>query len=302
MPSKIIGQEKLDSIATINAEWVALIPYGFTASGESKVQYGSKWQWWGETEEGTVAISNYAKIAGQKILFKPHVWVVDDGWPGEFDLDTEAEWLEWESTYRDYILHFAKIADSVDAELFCVGTEYRNAVVKRAPFWRKLIQEVREVYHGKITYAANWDNYEKIDFWDELDFIGIDAYFPLSNKKTPSYEEWVAGWKRIAKSLQTFSNKWEKQILFTEYGFKSADFSVSDKVLSDRELVVNQQNQFNGYRAFFETIWNEPFFEGGFLWKWTFFENDMNSGGNHAKFTPQGKPAFEIIKEVYGAK
>jgi len=302
MPNKIVDQAKLDSIGTMNAEWVALIPYGFTAKGEARVQFGSKWQWWGETKEGTETISKYAKAAGQKVMFKPHVWVVGDGWPGDFDLETEEEWLEWETTYRDFILTFAAIADSVDADMFCIGTEYRKAAVKRAPFWRKLIKEVREVYGGKVTYAANWDNYENIVFWDDLDYIGIDAYFPLSNKQTPSYEEMVASWNAISRKLKPFSEKYDKPVLFTEYGFKSADFSVSDKVLHDSDLKVNQESQYNAYRAFFASIWNEPFMAGGFLWKWSFFQDQSNSGWTNPKFTPQGKPAFKIVKEVYGAK
>jgi len=302
MPSEVIDQAKLDSIGSINAEWVALIPYGFTEKGDSKVQYGYNYQWWGETEEGSIAIANYAKAAHQKVMIKPHVWVVGDGWPGEFDLATEEEWLEWESTYRTYILKFAKISDSVNADLFCIGTEYRNAAVKREKFWRKLIEEVREIYSGDVTYAANWDNYEKVQFWDALDYIGIDGYFPVSKKQTPTYEEWESGWREVSEKLRLFSEKHDRQIIFTEYGFKSADYATAGYEPNGATIEVNLQNQFNGYKAFFETVWNEDFIAGGFLWKWLFFPNDQNSGENNKRYTPQGKPAFEIVKEVYGDK
>lgn len=301
MPSKVIDTTDLDSINDMNAEWVALVPYGFTARGDAKVQYGGGHQWWGETIEGTVAIANAAHSVGQKIMIKPHVWVIGDGWPGEFDLDSEEDWAIWESTYRDYILTFAKLADSVDAELFCIGTEYRFAAKKREAFWRRLIKDVRGIYSGPLTYAANWDNHENVRFWDALDYIGIDGYFPVSKEQEPSFEALKEGWESVVSDLKTFSAKWDKKILFTEFGFKSADYAVSG-MQDEKAKVPNMKNQFNGYRAFFETIWKEDFFAGGFLWKWTFFPNDQNSGIKNARYTPQGKPAYGLIQDVFGAK
>lgn len=301
MPNREIDTTDLDSINDINAEWVALVPYGFTAQGSAKVQYGTGYQWWGETEKGTVSIANSAHAVGQKVMIKPHVWVVGDGWPGDFDLEKEEDWKIWEDSYRTYILTFASIADSVNAELFCIGTEYRFAAKKREAFWRQLIKEVKEIYSGPLTYAANWDNYENVMFWDELDYIGIDGYFPVSKEQVPNFDEIKSGWEGVTKDLKAFSEKWGKKVLFTEYGFKSSDYNVSG-MQDEKTQVPNMENQFNGYRAFFETIWKEDFFAGGFLWKWTFFPNDKNSGPTNARYTPQGKPAFGLIRDVYGLR
>jgi hypothetical protein len=227
--------------------------------------------------------------------------VVGDGWPGKFDLESEADWKIWEDSYREYIMIFANIADSVDAELFCIGTEYRNAARKREAFWRGLIKDVREIYDGPVTYAANWDNHERVNFWDDLDYIGIDGYFPVSKEQIPSYETIRDGWAGVAADLKIFSEKYDKQILFTEYGFRSCDFAVSG-IQDEKTGVANMSNQFNAYRAFFETIWKEDFFAGGFLWKWTFSPNDQNTGVNNARYTPQGKPAYGLIRDVYGAR
>ena len=45
--------------------------------------------------------------------------------------------------------------------------------------WRLIIATVRRYFEGTLTYAANWTDYEKVPFWDALDVIGIQAYFPL---------------------------------------------------------------------------------------------------------------------------
>ncbi|MCR9173745.1 MAG: hypothetical protein NXI10_14680 [bacterium] len=301
MPNKEIDTTDMDSINDMNAEWVALVPYGFTASGDAKVQYGTGYQWWGETKKGTISIANSAHAVGQKVMIKPHVWVVGDGWPGEFDLDNEEDWKIWEDSYREYILTFARVADSVDAELFCIGTEYRFAAKKREAFWRQLISEVREIYDGPLTYAANWDNYENVKFWDDLDYIGIDGYFPVSKEKEPSFEMMKTGLEEVTQKLKKHSDQWGKKIIFTEYGFKSSDYNVSG-MQDEKTAVPNMNNQFNGYRAFFETIWKEEFFAGGFLWKWTFFPSAKNSGTTNSRYTPQGKPAYALIRDVYGAR
>lgn len=302
MPRQQIEQSDLDSINKMNAGWVSLIPYAFSEKDSARVQFGHNWQWWGETEEGCVAISSYAKAAGQKVMIKPHVWVMGDGWPGEFDLDTEEEWNVWETSYREYILHFAHVADSVGAEIYCIGTECRNAAAKREQFWRELIQDVREVYKGEVTYAANWDNYEKVKFWDALDYIGIDAYFPTSKKRTPAIADWQNGWKEVREGLQSFSSKYDKKILFTEYGFKSADFAGAGTLSGKNKPGVNQRNQFNAYKVFYETIWTEDFIAGGFIWKWCFRPRSGVVGEANVRYTPQDKPAFEVIRQVYGAK
>jgi len=49
----------------------------------------------------------------------------------------------------------------------------------------KLIKKIREVYRGKLTYAAEGINAKNIEFWDALDYIGIDAYFALTDKINP---------------------------------------------------------------------------------------------------------------------
>ncbi|MFT4678785.1 MAG: hypothetical protein ACI84C_001570 [Flavobacteriales bacterium] len=54
----------------------------------------------------------------------------------------------------------------------------RTAEIKDSS-WREIIADARERFSGRISYAANFDNYEHVGFWDALDFIGVNAYFPL---------------------------------------------------------------------------------------------------------------------------
>jgi hypothetical protein len=66
-----------------------------------------------------------------------------------------------------------------------------------------LIKKVRAVYSGKLTYAENWDCIDKVLFWDQLDYIGVDAYFPISKKKKQKMKEIRAGWKKRTPILDS---------------------------------------------------------------------------------------------------
>ena len=66
-----------------------------------------------------------------------------------------------ETSYKDYILTYAKAAEELNAEMLCIGTELEQFVIERPNFWKKLIREIRNVYKGKLTYAANWDEFKR---------------------------------------------------------------------------------------------------------------------------------------------
>ncbi|MDH5366801.1 MAG: hypothetical protein OEW67_07430, partial [Cyclobacteriaceae bacterium] len=188
-------------------------------------------------------------------------------------------------------------AESMNVELFCIGTEYRKVATAQPDLWIDLIKKVRNIYTGKITYAANWDNYQKITFWDQLDYIGIDAYFPISDQKTPGVDEMMTNWSPTKAAIKNISNQFNKPILFTEYGYESRDYSGDgDWNYSKDTLEINFQGQVNAYRAMYQSYWYEDWFAGGFLWKWH-ADHDKAGGINDKRFTPQNKPVEQIIKE-----
>lgn len=297
MPPDSIPPNSMEGIVDYGGKWVALIPYSIIRKGKAKVEYFHNGMWWGESLSGTADCIRMANNSGLKTMLKPHVWVIGQGWPGNFNLSSEKEWLTWEASYREYIVEFAQVAEDEKVDLFCIGTEFRIAVVKREKFWRQLIQDVREIYKGEITYASNWDNYEKVKFWDDLDYIGTDGYFPLSKEKEPELKKLLDGWKKQGQILKAFSEKWKKKIIFTEYGFRSIEYPDAVVENGEANLKPNMNNQKTAYRAFFQTIWGEDWFLGGFLWKWKFKENP--GGENDAQWTPQNKPAAKLIQKYY---
>ena len=290
--------DALESVKRINAGWVAIIPYSFVNKSNPEVIFDNGHQWWGERSEGAKTTINYAKAHGLKVMLKPHTWVRGEGWAGDFELDTEEEWKIWEDSYRKYILKYAQIAQNSGVEMLCIGTEYRKAATQRSLFWVDLIHKIRNIYSGKLIYAANWDNYNSITFWNKLDYIGIDAYYPLSNEKTPTMDSLTISWNVIKRDIANLSNKYNKKVIFTEFGYESIDYSAKGHWLrNDTEASPNQLAQANGYKAIFD-LWKEDWFEGGFLWKWH-TNHEQIGGPNCKRYTPQNKQAEEVITEFY---
>lgn len=139
--------------------------------------------------------------------------------------------------------------DRIDAEhAWAVATTFggdaAGAAARRAARrmlldreWRALIAAVREVYSGRITYAANFDQYREVGFWDALDLVGVNAYFPLRRRPDPDAAvdqlraELAAGWRRVEVEIDEFLAEAElqdRQVLFTELGYtRFRDMSVA---------------------------------------------------------------------------
>lgn len=303
--SFVASPKKVDSthvkpVVNVNANYAAIMPFGFIRSLEHpEIIHNTDRQWFGETRAGAQQYISELRRAGIKVMVKPQIWV----WRGEFTgnimMTSEENWKALENSYTDFILEYADLAQKTNAELFCIGTELELFIKYRPKYWSLLIEKIKSIYQGKLTYAANWDEYRRTPFWDQLDYIGIDAYFPVSDKKTPSLEDCLKGWKKHKTGIKALSTALDKKILFTEYGYRSVDYSGKKPWVSDRKMdQVNLEAQVNTTKALYETFWNEDWFAGGFIWKW-FTEHQKVGGEENFMFTPQNKPVENIIKEYY---
>ena len=301
-PPKPFSKTPMMDVKAVAADWIAVIPYGFTRPGEATVHYGTAgWKWWGEGMVGVKTTIDSAHRAGIHVMLKPQVYV-PGGWTGALDYATDEEWIKWEKAYEDYLMPFVDIAESMKVGMVCIGTEFKMGVVKRETFWRNLIKKIRLKYHGKLVYAANWDEYPIVPFWDALDYIGVNAYFPLVQKETPSVSDLQTAWKPYFDTLKSFQKKCNKPMLFTEFGYLSVDgcaFNSWEIEKRIHSVKINEEAQANALDGLFSTFWKEPWWAGGFLWKW-FPEGQGHEGYIDKDYTPQGKKAEIVLKKWYG--
>jgi hypothetical protein len=303
-PHVPIDSSNIVPVVNIGAQWISLMPYGFVGEDMPDFHYVSakdtlrkNHQWWGESPEGVTECIKLAHQKNVKVMLKPHMWVARGTFTGDFGFKNEADWQVFEKGYRNYILEFAELAQKQNVEMFCMATEMKRSVNERKDFWNSLITDIKKVYKGKLTYAENWDCFKDVPFWNKMDFIGIDGYFPLSDEKTPKTEELIEEWNSHKKSITNYAGKMQIPILFTEFGYRSCDYSAEKPWESNFTLPDNEIAQANAYEAFFKTIWDEPYFAGAFIWKW--FPVKMNDRRHKDTFTPQDKLAEKLLKRGF---
>ena len=306
--SFVAARQAVDSthvqpVVAVNANYAAVMPFGFIKNLEHPdIIHNTDRQWFGETRAGAKQYIGELRKYNIRIMIKPQIWVWRGEFTGEIMMNSEETWKELEASYTSFIMEYAELAAETNAEIFCIGTELELFVKFRPQYWTKLIKEIRNIYKGKLTYAANWNEYRKTPFWNQLDYIGIDAYFPVSEQKTPTAQDCLESWKPHKAFIKKLCKENNRPVLFTEYGYRSVDYTGKQPWNYDRKLgEVNLQAQVNTTKALYKTFWNEDWFAGGFIWKW-FVEDDKVGGKDNFMFTPQNKPVEALIKAQYMSK
>lgn len=298
---KPVTAAAFESLKACGANWISQTPFGWqlrtdnpTISFETNSQKG----WWGESSEGITVTSQLANESGMRVMLKPHVWI-RGSWPGDIAMKNDEDWAAWFDQYSRFILYYAALAERTHAAILCIGTELHKTV-SHDKEWRKLISDIRQVYRGKLTYAANFnDEFEDVKFWDDLDYIGIQAYFPLSQKEKPRVDELVSAWKKHLIRIQKIHRQYNKQVIFTELGYKSTMDSAIEPwrwPSGEDAAKISDETQANCYEAFFHAVWNAKWLEGVYFWKWYPHGNNRNAA---VDFTPQGKPAEKVMTKWF---
>lgn len=179
------------------------MPFGFIRNADTpEIIFDSDRQWHGETRIGAKQYIDLLHSKGVKVMVKPQLWIWRGVFTGSMEMKSDDDWQQLENSYENFILNYAEMAQEAKADVFCIGTELEKFVANRPDFWNQLIPKVRNIYRGKLTYAANWDEYKRTPFWSQLDFIGIDAYFPLCEHETPTVEQCREGWAKYKPILR----------------------------------------------------------------------------------------------------
>ncbi len=251
------------------------------------------------SDESLKHVIKKAHEYGMSVMLKPHIDLISDDGNTRSDIgfNSEEKWSEWFSNYLKFITYYAALANDEGVEFLCIGTELTFATTKTS-YWKDIIlPEIKKVFRGHLMYAANWDEYDNVKFWDALDYVGIDAYFPLANKNNPSIDELRQGWKKWLGDIEEFQRKVKKPVVFTECGYASSG-SAAAKPWEDGTVgIPDTELQAKCYNVLFETFWDKPWFFGIYWWNWNTYPG---SGGIKNKgFTPQNKPALEYITTWY---
>jgi glycosyl hydrolase family 113/parallel beta helix pectate lyase-like protein/List-Bact-rpt repeat protein len=237
------------------------------------------------------------------------------------------------ASYKTMIVNVAQVAQANGAAMLCIGAELDQLTGPAyLSYWTDIIASVRAVFSGKLTYSADWDDdispwqgehglaagtgalATQVSFWNQLDYLGIDVYAPISDVANPVLADLVAGWtsvptdptsyavtgnQSLVSYFESVATTTGKPLIFTEIGYESA----SDAALQPAGTSTNIYDpalQANLYAAFFEAWQLNNALTGVYFWNWDPDVAEVGPG-NGPNFSPQEQPAQAIVTANFAA-
>jgi hypothetical protein len=281
-----------------------------------------------KTDEQMKDLISKAKMKGFKIFLKPVVVSFAKG-PGR-DPACHLKMSNWDSWFNDYTtfaVHFGKLAQETGVDMYAFGTELDIATdpqhfigigpSKPTERWRKIIKEIRKVYSGKLTFSVSCSvDVNKLDFpcnspdgvkfWDDLDYIGFEPYFSITQKPNPTIADIKNAFgsaldsPKITRAKQ-LSDKYKKPIVFTEFGIDSYKGSTHYRLQKPAEYQVDLQEQADQFEGIMQAVEERPWIAGMHVWAWYLIKPGEDIGwqlkDSNGDFN--GKPGGQVLKKWY---
>ena len=263
--------------------FIALVPYGMSRPGLPAVRFNPRRSW--ENDAGIRTLAAEARTLGLGVFLKPQIWT-GSGFPGDLDFPREEDRRQWFSSYRAFLEHYASLATEIGASLFSAGVEFVRLSAHEKP-WRELIAAARKVYAGPITYCAcQGPEFEQLRFWDAVDYIGLNNYYPLPDDLSTA---------EVLRRIETVHRRFAKPVIFAEAGFASLE-NAHRQPWEETPRRIDPAHQARCYEAVFRAFYGRPWFQGVYWWK---IGTNGFGGPEDGSHTPWRKPAMDVISRWY---
>lgn len=265
-----------------------------------------------------------AKAKGLFVMLKPHTTLSNSAenrnrWNTDINSFIPSSFF---SAYKTYLVQLAGFAAQNNVDAMCIGTEMNHLDWLFRDEWLDLIAAVRAQFSGPLTYDAlfnRWFKDEKdineVIFWDQLDFIGVSLYVPVTTDDNASIETIKQGWftdfcswfeiDNVIAYLKDIANRNNKQIMAVEGGYQSVNlglYNVNDPPSIDKRAYDDLQSR--GLDAYLSVLDEnkENWFKGVSLWDITphmLSPAALSSIYHTQSFSVYRKPAAEVVKKHY---
>lgn len=269
----------LASLAGSGARWVALTPLMLQASGSAnEIETTSP-----ETPslEATAKAIRASHRLGLQVMLRPVVSSRDGTRREDF---TPLDPTTWFASYQQAMGAYLDLAAREGVAIVCLGSSY-SRLEARQP-WPALIADARTRYSGQLTYGAAMagEGYQRVAFWEGLDFVGIDAVMS-ENERDPER------WRRAGEAIDAWQRQGGggKPVLFTSLGFP-ADTGGATFGEGDRQSAA--------YRAFLAGMDGFAWLAGSYGYYW---DNPASSLGRTA-YGLTNTPAAKVLAAYYAQR
>ncbi len=288
----------LEKLAGIGATAVSITPFSYMRSPYVPVFLPHSRRAGSENDESVIHASLTADRLGMSVMMKPHIWL-GRSWPGEIEMKSDEDWQKFFQYYYRWIRHFALMAEMYEMELLTMGVELCKATVGHEEEWLTMVKKIRRIYSGDITYSANWgEEFESLGFWKAFDYIGLNSYYPLYDGEEASMDDLKKGVREVVKKIEKIQAQHQIPVMLTEIGFTSTmkPWQHPHETAGGKQLNLGHQERC--YEAVFSTLHDKEWLAGIYWWKWPSY---LSYGGpRDPDFTPNGKPAQDVVEKWFG--
>jgi hypothetical protein len=304
--SSAAADQAYQTMASLGSNSVALTDRIWTQTGTSNTVIADP----AKTESDASLLAGFkaAESAGLSVVFKAAVSPLD-GTPTSSMAPTDVK--AFFASYTAEIVHLATIAQAGGVSTFAIGNEMSSLTGPQYEgYWTDLISQVRQVYHGAVTYAAATDEASHVSFWGQLDTIGVNTYPPLTSSETPTVQDLVNAWSEVPINpyyaaafnyqspvdfLHSLAEQYGKPVLMTEVGYASVDGTAINPGSASGDT-PNPVAQADAYNAFFQ-VWSAQggtWVQGVEFWQW-----DLSGVVNNTGYSVMGKPAEALVSQYF---
>lgn len=247
--------------------------------------------------------------AGIKVMLKPMIECLDSVWRGRIRFPEKQMmiqgvsvdyWKEWFDHYTACMEHYGRFAEENRVELFCIGCEMLGTE-DRETLWPGVIERVRRVYHGPVTYNADqlWPSRENCRKWySKLDLLGI-SFYTGTERPNPTPSEIAADLQEAVARTEGVAKKIGIPIFFAECGARSVVNGTRRPWDYTNAGDYDGTAQANYLAGVIEAFSSCDWWRGLLWWKWDELQTRphyMQPGGDTG-FTIHGKPAEQVFRK-----
>lgn len=241
------------------------------------------------TDDELNTVIRAAQDEGLSIILKPMVNCRNGTWRGYISfidppVEPEPKWSGWFRNYTEYMLHYADIAETTGCEMLLLGCEFVLAQGQEQ-YWRKLVLDVREHYHGLLSFNVDKYQEDRLTWWDAVDVISSSGYYPSGT------------WKENLDRIEAVVKKYGKPFYFAECGCpaqKGASSRPNDWTVS---TPASEREQVLYYDEMMRECMKRPWCGGFACWAWVMSE--YKHPKRVGSYSVCGRKTENVIRKAY---
>lgn len=288
---------QLRRLRDLGVSHVALTPFGYVRRvTDVAIRFGGDLDP-SLSDEALLAEAQHARALGLRVTLKPHIWSRAFWTQGQSRQDIHPDpaaggWEAWFDAYTAFALHYARLAERMQASLYVVGLEYLQATRHNPGAWADVATACRGAFGGPLTYAANWwSEAEAFADWRAFDVMAVNAYYPLAVDGPPTADALAAAWAPALGRLGGLARDAGRDVLFAEAGVPAVAGAHAEPWNSGQRGEAAPALQAAYYEALLRAAVPQPWFRGVYWWKW--FTDDRTR--ERDPYCPMGQPAEAVL-------